>query len=217
MMGFARGPLSCMPGLTFWKLCGSGTGEGFTPKPNTAVWGVLCVWQDQETARAALQTRAPFRWYHANATESWTVFLRPISSRGSWSGQSPFAVENPQMPDHGIVALTRATIKPSILMQFWRRVPDISGVIGDNSDVLMKIGLGEVPFLHQITFSIWPDLASMARFARDPGPHAAAIQAVRDGKWFREELYARFAVLDEVGHWNGQQSVTFSQKATQTQ
>jgi spheroidene monooxygenase len=34
----------------------------------------------------------------------------------------------------------------------------------------------------------------MAEFARADGPHARAIKAVRDGGWFREELYARFRV-----------------------
>lgn len=44
----------------------------------------------------------------------------------------------------------------------------------------------------------------MAEFARNNGPHAQAIRAVRDGKWFREELYARFRVADEIGSWEGQ-------------
>ena len=31
-----------------------------------------------------------------------------------------------------------------------------------------------------------------------------AIQAVRDGNWFREELYARFRILGDEGSWNGE-------------
>ena len=89
-------------------------------------------------------------------------------------------------------------------MKFWDRVPAISDVIGTNPDVMFKIGIGEVPFFHQITFSIWPDTKSMAAFARRDGPHAQAIQAVRDGLWFKEELYARFNVLGTQGSWNGQ-------------
>jgi spheroidene monooxygenase len=100
--------------------------------------------------------------------------------------------------------LTRATIKPRVALQFWDRVPDISNVIGQNNDVLFKIGIGEVPFLHQITFSIWPSTQSMAQFARHDGPHAKAISAVRKGLWFKEELYARFAILDSQGCWMGQ-------------
>ena len=102
-----------------------------------------------------------------------------------------------------LAALTRATIKPRILRRFWSRVPDISDVIGNDPNVLFKIGIGEVPWLHQITFSIWPDTASMAAFARRDGPHARAIKAVRDGQWFREELYARFRIAGESGTWGG--------------
>ena len=44
----------------------------------------------------------------------------------------------------------------------------------------------------------------MAAFARDmAGPHAQAIKAVRDGNWFREELYARFHILGDSGTWGG--------------
>jgi spheroidene monooxygenase len=58
--------------------------------------------------------------------------------------------------------------------------------------------------MQQVTFSIWPDTASMAEFARRPGgPHAEAIRAVREGAWFREELYARFRILGDAGSWQG--------------
>ncbi|WP_371419749.1 spheroidene monooxygenase [Ruegeria sp. THAF33] len=211
MMGLARWPLSRLNGLEFWKLCGSGTGEGFTPRPNTAVWAVLCVWSDEKTAQSLLKSASPFRWYRNHACEHWTVFLRPISSRGAWSGQNPFHVDSPTPTGSLTAALTRATLKPKILMRFWRRVPDISQMIGANSDVLMKVGLGEVPFLHQITFSIWPDTGSMAAFARHPGPHSEAVKAVREGNWFREELYARFDVINEAGHWEGKHPVVLKE------
>ena len=88
-------------------------------------------------------------------------------------------------------------------LHFWRRVPDISAVIGADPNVSFKIGIGEVPLLHQVTFSIWPDAEAMAAFARHDGPHARAIAAVRSGDWFREELYARFAVIGARGTWEG--------------
>ena len=43
----------------------------------------------------------------------------------------------------------------------------------------------------------------MAKFARKDGPHARAIKAVREGAWFREELYARFTVTGDYGQWEG--------------
>ena len=133
--------------------------------------------------------------------EDWTVFLSPTSVRGAWSGRAPFAPSGTKPPGP-LAALTRATMKPGILSRFWGRVPDISAVIGRDPNVLFKIGIGEVPWLHQITFSIWPDAAAMAGFARS-GPHGEVIEAVRAEGWFREELYARFALLDDVGTWGG--------------
>jgi spheroidene monooxygenase len=203
-MGAARWPLSRISGLNFFKLCGSGTGEGFTPRPNTAVWAMLCAWDDEATARTALLQAPVFRRFRRRATEHWTVFLHTTSARGKWSGKQPFqGKKRPEQGETPLAALTRATLKPSILHRFWGQVPDVSAMIGSDPNVMFKIGIGEVPWLHQVTFSIWPDTASMARFARENGPHADAIKSVRDGQWFREELYARFAIVGETGSWGG--------------
>ncbi|GGX69859.1 hypothetical protein GCM10007385_43840 [Tateyamaria omphalii] len=202
MMGGARMAMARVPDLGFWKLCGSGTGEGFTPVPNTAVYAILCTWPDETTARWRLENTKIFKRYRARASEHWTVFLAPTSARGAWSGKTPFSsVSEPKSGP--LAALTRATIKPRILTKFWGRVPDISAMIGSDPNVVFKIGIGEVPMLHQVTFSIWPGQHEMAQFARTNGPHAQAIKAVRDGAWFREELYARFAILGDSGTWGG--------------
>jgi spheroidene monooxygenase len=204
-MGFARLSLRQERRALFWKLCGSGTGEGFTPKPNWAVWSILAVWPDEDTARARTAENPVWQRWRNRAAESFTVYLDPVSSRGSWSGVNPFlpAPGNAPASTGALAALTRATIKPARALRFWARVPGISAVIGNDPNVAFKIGIGEVPLLHQVTFSIWPDAASMAHFARGDGPHARAIQAVRDGNWFQEELYARFRVIGTEGRWNG--------------
>ena len=202
MMGLGRIAMARIPGLSFWKLCGSGTGEGFTPRPNTGVYAILCVWPDRQTAETRLADTGIFQRYRRRAVESWTVFLTPTSVRGEWAGVTPFAAVD--SPGNGpLAAMTRATVRPSRALRFWSRVPDISAVIGADPNVVFKIGIGEVPLLHQVTFSIWPDTQSMARFARHDGPHACAIRAVRDGDWFREELYARFRVAGDTGTWGG--------------
>lgn len=202
MMGAARFAMPRVPDIGFWKLCGSGTGEGFTPIPNTAVYAILASWPDIETARDRITKTPLWNRYRAHAIEDWTVFMETASARGEWSGKSPFhptgtATNGP------LAALTRATVKPRNALKFWRRVPNISRVIGADPNVAFKIGIGEVPLLHQITFSIWPDTSSMAHFARHDGPHAAAIRAVREEGWFSEELYARFAILGDHGAWGG--------------
>ena len=63
--------------------------------------------------------------------------------------------------------------------------------------------MGEVPGVQQVTFSIWPDMATMSRFAYRSAAHTKAIRAVSEGAVFKEELYARFAVLGTEGTWKG--------------
>jgi spheroidene monooxygenase len=203
-MATARIALRREPHLMFWKLCGSGTGEGFTPKPNWGVWAILAVWPDEAAAREGTRKGAVWTRWRKMAKESATVFLSPLSARGSWAGVNPFVPEtHPADPEGPLAVLTRASVKPGRALRFWKRVPDISAVIGADPNVLFKIGIGEVPLLHQITFSIWPDGASMTRFARGDGPHGRAIKAVREEGWFTDELYARFRVLGVEGRWNG--------------
>lgn len=201
MMGLARRPMARVPGIGFWKLCGSGVGEGFTPLPNLSVYAILATWPDIDTAKAQIGSAGIFNRYRAKASEHWTVYLETTSVRGEWSGEEPFQTA-PDTREGPIAALTRATIKPSILARFWGRVPDISQVIGKDPNVMFKAGIGEIPWLHQVTFSIWPDATRMANFART-GPHAEAIKAVRQDGWFREELYARFSLVEDEGTWGG--------------
>lgn len=203
-MGAARLALRRERRALFWKLCGSGTGEGFTPRPNWGVWAILATWPDEATARAATTDSPVWQRWRARAGESWTIFLDPLSARGRWAGVNPFLPDLPGQHAQGpLAALTRATVRPSRALKFWDRVPSISAVIGTDPNVTFKIGIGEVPLFHQVTFSIWPDTASMAAFARGDGPHGRAIKAVRDGNWFNEELYARFRLLGSMGSWNG--------------
>lgn len=202
MMGAARLAMPRVPDIGFWKLCGSGTGEGFTPIPNTAVYAILATWPDQAVAEQRTQHHPLFKRYQARARENWTVYLQTTSSKGEWSGTQPFKADAQAQPGP-LAAMTRATVKPAVALKFWKHVPSIEPVIGSDPNVAFKIGIGEVPLLQQITFSIWPDTASMAEFARKDGPHARAVRAVREGDWFREELYARFAVIGDAGSWGG--------------
>lgn len=201
-MGAARLDFMGMPEAGFWKLCGSGVGEGFTPRPNTHVWGILASWDNEPTAREMTASANVYRRWRSRAEESWTVFLTATSARGAWSGQKPFEITGPP-GDGPLAVLTRATVKPGVAKRFWSHSPDVSARIGDDPNVIFKIGIGEVPWLQQVTFSIWPDLDSMTEFAHRDGAHRDAVRAVREGAWFREELYARFRILGDRGTWGG--------------
>lgn len=199
-MGFARLGLRGVPGLRFRKFMGTGTGEGFTPVPDTGRYAILSVWDDLETARARLASLPVFARWRAHAREHYAVFLEPVSSRGAWSGGDPFAPEAGSKHGAGPVAvLTRATVKPRHVLAFWRHAPDVSRLVADQPALVYKLGLGEVPWFQQVTFSIWREGGRMVAFAYGDGAHRAAVKDVRGGGYFSEELYARFRVLAEEG------------------
>ena len=204
-MGFARKKLKKIKQISFFKLFGSGIGEGFTPYPNTSVYAILSVWNNLGEAENNIEEREIYENYRTHSIENWTVFLSPISSKGYWDKTNPFKPNKNEFKkkDHMLATLTRATIKPKIMLKFWSKVPAISKVIGNDKNVLFKMGLGEIPWFHQVTFSIWPNAKTMADFARKDGPHAKAIKSVREGNWFSEELYARFEVKKAIGKWCG--------------
>jgi spheroidene monooxygenase len=179
----------------------------FTPGTDGSVWAILATWPDADTARDRIANARSTAAGAPMRPKSATLFLAPASARGRWSGREPFEVEDRTLSGP-VAALTRATIRRRRLVKFWTEACRTSREIDADPNVLFKIGIGEVPFLHQVTFSVWPDTASMADFARRR-PARRAIRAVREEGWFTEELYARFRVIDARGTGKGQ---TLSQR-----
>ena len=200
MMGLARQKLKKLNNLRFWKLLGSGTDQGFTPIPNLGVYAILCVWDTPEEALEFTNNSKIFLQYKSQSVEYATIYMEAVSSRGKWSDNEPFSVTSTAIKGP-IAILTRATVRWTKLINFWQQSPSISQRIGNNTDVMFKVGLGEVPLRQQLTFSIWPNLNSMKKFAHLSGPHSEAIGKVRSGNWFKEELYARFRVKKVEGYW----------------
>ncbi len=201
-MQFARRKLRGLDGLGFFKLFGTGTGEGFTPVPNLGVYAVMTTWPSLQTARDRVAGAPVFADYRRHAAEHCTVYLSATSSRGLWDRREPFEVERAG-EDGTIAVLTRATVKLRHVVSFWSHTPDISATVRDQPHLLFKIGMGEVPWLQQVTFSIWDDAAAMKAFAYESRSHGEAVARVRRNGWFDEELYARFRVLACEGTWGG--------------
>ena len=207
-MQFARKHLKALPGLEFFKLFGSGTGEGFTPVPNFGVYAILGVWPSEAHARAQIDGDTIYARYHAQSVEAAHIYLQPFSVRGRWDGDNPFKVaasdKNKPAPEP-IGVITRATIKKRSVFSFWKHSPGISKDVGQQDSLLFKIGVGEVPWLHQVTISIWSNRKAMVRFAYENGTcHAIAAKEAFDKKWFSEDLFARFHVLSATGRWDGE-------------
>ena len=93
MMGLARPLLNLMPNLIFWKLLGSGTGEGL-PQNQIGAFTRFYVFGKTYEYRKNVERSRVFRRYHEMATESVTIHLEPYATRGEWSGQTPFRAKS---------------------------------------------------------------------------------------------------------------------------
>lgn len=61
------------------------------------------------------------------------------------------------------------------------------------------IGIGEAPIGLQGTLSVWSSSAAVREFAYKGAAHSAAIAQTQSQKWYSEELFARFALLEVRG------------------
>ncbi|MEM6665348.1 MAG: spheroidene monooxygenase [Pseudomonadota bacterium] len=201
-MPLARRPLRALPAIGFIKQFGTGTREGFHPVPNLGVYAIMAAWPSLDHARAQVNDSSVFQRYRDHASENFNVYIRAISARGEWDATQPFAVENASETPLPMAVLTRATVKPRHVIPFWTRTPNIEADVRDQTHLLFKCGMGEVPWFQQVTFSIWDDVAAMKAFAfAKTGFHSQAVKNVRENGWFKEELYARFRVLAHDGTW----------------
>jgi spheroidene monooxygenase len=200
-----RWKLRALPGATFMRQCGCGSDEGFSPVPDFGTYGVLAAWTDMATAKAQVRGAAPYRAYRDRAAHSVTLFLQATRARGAWGGSAPFAAgDHGEAGDEPVAVLTRATVRPSRAAAFWRWTPAIRGAIPNGPGLDLKIGMGDVPWLSQITFSVWSDRAALWRFAADPaGPHGQAARASQTDAYFSESLFARFRIAAVDGAWPG--------------
>ena len=67
----------------------------------------------------------------------------------------------------------------------------------------VAFGIGEAPLRRQGTVSLWSSAAAMTTFAYGAPHHRAAITATPDERWYVEELFTRFAVVEASGSIDG--------------
>ena len=205
-MQWAHRDLGRTPGLGFYKLMGSGRGLGFNPLPDWGTYALLAVWNSADAARRFHHESDLIRRYRAHTHEQYTLYLEPLGAKGKWSGQNPFGERDPLRADADgapLAVLTRATIRPSKLRQFWQYVPTSELQLSQNSGLLFTKGIGEVPLLQMATFSVWRDRKALLEFAYRGKNHQGAIQRTRNIGWYREELFARFRPLRAEGTYDG--------------
>jgi hypothetical protein len=131
------------------------------------------------------------------------VDLRPLASRGEWSGRRPFGAPTPSPYDGAVVAVTRARIAPRKMATFWRAVPRVSADLAQCAGLRLAVGIGEAPVGLQGTFSLWTSGDALTEFAHRRGPHVEVVARTPTERWYSEELFARFAVLSVDGTYRG--------------
>ena len=192
-----------LPGLTFYKLMGTGSGKTFTVRDaDLNHWCVLSVWETQEDSLAYLTSKPARQWRKIALTEA-NIELEPLSAKGTWAKKSPFGNPVPEKWDGLTAALTRASIKPRWWREFWRSVPPVSADLNSTAGLITSLGIGEAPIGLQGTFSIWETNESITEFSSKQKPHAAVIARTHETGWYSEELFARFKVKKLSGTFAG--------------
>lgn len=202
-MGLAPEALTGTPGLEFFKLLGSGGGNGFSIFPNFGTYGLLGVWEEASFAQRFFEQNDHFQNFLRHSEEHWTVFLRNAMAHGSWDGQTPFRASVTFNPEEVVAVITRATIHTRHLWKFWRFTPPVSRSIEKKEGLLFSVGIGEVPIVQQATFSLWQNSHLMKAFAYKSRRHREVVRRTRELGWYKEELFARFHPYSTTGSWMG--------------
>ncbi|MBZ5708323.1 hypothetical protein [Nannocystis pusilla] len=203
-MGRARAPLAATPGLQFWRLCGTGGGLGFSARPDLSRYALVATWSSEHVLQDFFAASRLFADYRARADEAWTVALLTLRGRGSWGGACPFGPGLGDMPERlPVVALTRARLRLRGFLPFWARVPAINRRLVRAPGLRLALGIGELPWIRPVTFSVWDDAASLEQFAWAGSNHQAAARAALSRRWFAEDLFFRFAAAGSAGTVGG--------------
>jgi hypothetical protein len=181
-----------LPGVRFAKILGTGSGTTFGPgDADLTRFAAIVVWDRPDAV-----DQVDRRWRAARRVR---LDLRPLSSRGTWSGTAPFGAALSGRTDGPVLALTRARLRPAKALTFWRSVPPVARELAAAPGLLARLGVGEAPIGWQGTVSVWRSAADLTAFAYRQPEHRAVVARTPADRWYAEDLFARFAVLDMHG------------------
>jgi hypothetical protein len=201
-MQLGKQSLKHVEGLSFYKILGSGAKNGFSAIPNFSTYVLLCVWDSEKHAENFFNENTFFLTYKEKCTESFTVHSHAAQAHGFWDGKQPFENNKDKGSDQPVLVLTRARIRFSKLLSFWRRVGKVSDGLEDYKGVLFSIGVGEWPLIQQATLSLWKTQAEMMEYAYQNKEHKKVIELTRKLNWYSEEMFARFVPYELKGKWD---------------
>ena len=194
-MGIGYAQLKGTPGLSFFRLLGTGGGAGFSLRPDFSTYAFLGVWKDAKAAVQFKEEHDFLQQYFTKASSIRLLTLSNIKSHGLWEGQNPF--QSPKalnVENKKIAIITRATLRWSRLLSFWRAVPKASKAIEAARGVYFYKGIGEWPFIQQATISLWDSMENVLQFAYKSADHGSIVKETRQKRWYTEDLFSRFYV-----------------------
>lgn len=195
-MGLASKVIKKSPGILFFKLLGTGAGDGFSLLPDFSTYSILCVWENESDALHFVHSSDHAQLISQKACSRKDFFLKTIKSHGKWDGKAPFTPSSDDVSrDSKIGILTRANLNSSRLLEFWKSVPKASRAIKNAKGVEWFKGIGEWPLIQQATFSVWDSIGSVKKFAYDKGPHSEIVRKTKKRNWYKEDLFARFEII----------------------
>lgn len=222
-MRVARGgtPLN-HEGLLFAKVMGSGHDGGFGLRPSPTHQGLVCLFDCVSNAQQFFNSD----WindYRTHSRELCHSLLAVTSAKGSWDGTA--WTTTPEIALEGryraatstepIAALTRASIRFSKTLSFWRYAPPAQEALVDAPGCELAMGLGEAPMVRQCTVSVWRSQDDMDNYARQ-GAHHKAINAAWRHDFFSESMFVRMRLLEHHGVWRGK-NLSYSSAVEQGQ
>lgn len=123
--------------------------------------------------------------------------LLPLFGHGLWSGVDPFKpATGAAVATQQVAVLTRASIRWSKANLFWKSVPAVADDLSQSFRPVFTAGIGEFPIIRQATFSVWNNEEEMKDFAYQHKAHKKVIELTKQHKWYTEELFYRFAVVE---------------------
>ncbi len=205
-LGLDRPRLQRVDGLAFWRLFGTGKGGDTGPSIDPARTAVFAVWRDEADLDRFLDTHPiAARW--RSAAETWHVRLRLLGGHGRWRGVDVLDLLDPvdarPEPSEPVAVVTRADVRPGANRGFGRAAREVDDELHTAAGLIDAVGVGEAPVGRLATFSLWESLEAARTFAYAMPRHTEVIEQTRDGRWYTEELFARFAPVASSGTWDG--------------
>lgn len=186
---------------------GSGKNGTFDIHPDFNQWAIMIFWKGEKPFAqenlfkecSTLLGNFVMQWLKIFKTKISVFHLEPYSGHGSWDGEQFINQEIRKTdPEGKIGVLTRATIRLSRLFDFWKAVPGTAENLEKNKGFQYSIGIGEIPFIKQATFSIWESAEDMKNFAYKKNAHKEVIRNTRRQGWYSEEMFLRFLIHGEI-------------------